>query len=113
MFKGIAIVPKGMNHWFGERKDSGSKNGLSEDLFSEPLSDGATRPQRHFSLADIRAATNDFDTRLLIGWGRLKKVYKGCMDGETSIVMINKIDALSLYHWEEVRANIKLELEWS
>lgn len=108
MFKGIAIVPKGMNHWWGARKDSGSKNGLSKDLFSEPLSDGATRPQRQFSLAEIRAATNDFDTELLIGWGRLKKVYKGCIDGGTSVVMINKIDALSLYHWEEVRANIKV-----
>ncbi|THG23093.1 hypothetical protein TEA_013172 [Camellia sinensis var. sinensis] len=64
MFKGIAIVPKGMNQWWGERKDNGSKSGPSKDLFWEPLSNGVTRPLRHFSLAQIRAATNDFKQRL-------------------------------------------------
>ncbi|GMP55417.1 hypothetical protein CsSME_00020238 [Camellia sinensis var. sinensis] len=108
MFKGIAIVPKGMNQWWGKRQDNGSKSGPSKDLFWEPLSNGVTRPLHHFSLAQIRAATNDFNGGLLIKNDSCK-VYRGYMDGETSIVMINRFNNLfSLCNWEEIRANIEV-----
>ncbi|THG22761.1 hypothetical protein TEA_021516 [Camellia sinensis var. sinensis] len=108
VFKGIAIMSKGMNHWWRERKEDSSQSGLSKDLFWEPLSDGFTRANHHFSLDEIRAATNDFNERLLIGNDMFKNVYKGCVDGETSIVMINRFSALALRNWKEVRANIEV-----
>ncbi|GMP55453.1 hypothetical protein CsSME_00020266 [Camellia sinensis var. sinensis] len=108
VFKGIAIMSKGMNHWWRERKEDSSQSGLSKDLFWEPLSDGFTRSNRHFSLDEIRAATNDFNERLLIGNDMFKNVYKGCVDGETSIVMIKRFSALALRNWKEVRANIEV-----
>ncbi|XP_028083093.1 receptor-like protein kinase FERONIA [Camellia sinensis] len=37
-----------------------------------------------------------------------KNVYKGCVDGETSIVMIKRFSALALRNWKEVRANIEV-----
>ncbi|XP_057963516.1 receptor-like protein kinase FERONIA [Malania oleifera] len=36
---------------------------------------------RHFSLAELRSATNDFDDAFIIGVGGFGKVYTGCMDG--------------------------------
>ncbi|KAL7219795.1 hypothetical protein ACSBR2_012789 [Camellia fascicularis] len=86
MFQGIAIVPKGMNHWWRERKENSSKSGLSNGSFWEPLPDSVTRPHHHFSLADIQAATNDFNKLLLVGNNGLCKLYKGFLGGETGIV---------------------------
>ncbi|THG03409.1 hypothetical protein TEA_026316 [Camellia sinensis var. sinensis] len=69
----------------GKKGDS-SKSGLSNDLFWEPLPDSVTRPHHHFSLADIQAATNDFNKLLLVGNEGLCKLYKGFLGGETGIV---------------------------
>ncbi|GMP55474.1 hypothetical protein CsSME_00020284 [Camellia sinensis var. sinensis] len=107
VFKGIAIMSKGMNHWWREKNEDSSHSGLSKDLFWEPLSDGFTRSHCHFSLDEIRAATNDFNEGLLIGNDMFKNVYKGCVDGESSIVMIKRFSALALRNWKEVRANIE------
>ncbi|XP_028051335.1 probable LRR receptor-like serine/threonine-protein kinase At5g65240 isoform X2 [Camellia sinensis] len=109
VLQGIATVPKGMNHWWWERKENGFKSGPSNDSFWEPLPDSVTRQLRRFSLADIRAATNDFSEDRLIGKGCLCKVYKGYLDGETGIVAIKRFKELkSLQLWEEARVEIEV-----
>ncbi|GMP55456.1 hypothetical protein CsSME_00020268 [Camellia sinensis var. sinensis] len=109
VLQGIATVPKGMNHWWRERKENGFKSGPSNDSFWEPLPDCVTRQLRRFSLADIRAATNDFSEDRLIGKGCLCKVYKGYLDGETGIVAIKRFKELkSLQLWEEARVEIEV-----
>ncbi|KAL7251124.1 hypothetical protein ACSBR1_013036 [Camellia fascicularis] len=109
VLQGIATVPKGMNHWWRERKENGFKSGPSNDSFWEPLPDSVTRQLRRFSLADIRAATNDFSEDRLIGKGWLCKVYKGYLDGETGIVAIKRFKELkSLQLWEEARVEIEV-----
>ncbi|XP_028083094.1 putative receptor-like protein kinase At5g39000 [Camellia sinensis] len=90
VLRGIATVPKGMNRWWRERNE----NGPSNDSFWEPLPDSVTRQLRRFSLADIRAATNDFSEDRLIGEGQLCKVYKGYLDGATGIVAIKMLATL-------------------
>lgn len=43
---------------------------------------------RHFSLAEVRSATNDFDNLLVIGRGGFGLVYKGVIDGGVITVAI-------------------------
>ncbi|THG08126.1 hypothetical protein TEA_015097 [Camellia sinensis var. sinensis] len=105
VLRGIATVPKGMNRWWRERNE----NGPSNDSFWEPLPDSVTRQLRRFSLADIRAATNDFSEDRLIGEGQLCKVYKGYLDGETGIVAIKRFkESKSLQLWKEARVEIEV-----
>lgn len=102
VLQGIATVPKGMNRWWRERNE----NGPSNDSFWEPLPDSVIR---RFSLADIRAATNDFSEDRLIGEGQLCKVYKGYLDGETGIVAIKRFkESKSLQLWKEARVEIEV-----
>ncbi|KAL7225645.1 hypothetical protein ACSBR1_020912 [Camellia fascicularis] len=109
VLQGIATVPKGMNHWWRERKENGFKSGPSNDSFWEPLPDSVTQQLRRFSLADIRAATNDFSWDHLIGEGWCCKVYKGFLDGETGIVAIKRFKELNpLQLWEEARVEIEV-----
>ncbi|THF93860.1 hypothetical protein TEA_025360 [Camellia sinensis var. sinensis] len=109
VLQGIATVPKGMNRWWRERKENGFKSGPSNDSFWEPLPDSVTRQLRRFSLADIRAATNDFSEDCLIGEGGLGKVYKGYLDGETGIVAIKMLATLqSRQAREEARVEIEV-----
>ncbi|KAK9277242.1 hypothetical protein L1049_006781 [Liquidambar formosana] len=68
---------------------------------------------RQFSLAEIRAATNNMDEALVIGSGGFGRVYRGFVDGEVTQVAIkrgnpqsnqgvrefhNEIDLLSTFH---------------
>ncbi|KAG6660155.1 receptor-like protein kinase FERONIA [Carya illinoinensis] len=46
---------------------------------------------RYFSLAEIRAATNDFDDLLIIGVGGFGNVYKGYIDGGVNSVAIKRL----------------------
>jgi serine/threonine protein kinase len=45
----------------------------------------------YFSLAEIRAATNDFDDVLIVGVGGFGKVYKGYIDGGVNPVAIKRL----------------------
>ncbi|CAL5394980.1 unnamed protein product [Camellia sinensis] len=102
VLQGIAAVPKFMNRWWRERNE----NGPSNDSFWEPLPDSVIR---RFSLADIRAATNDFSEDRLIGEGQLCKVYKGYLDGETGIVAIKRFkESKSLQLSKETRVEIEV-----
>ncbi|THG16514.1 hypothetical protein TEA_009610 [Camellia sinensis var. sinensis] len=110
VLQGIATVPKGMNRWWRERKENGFKSGPSNDSFWEPLPDSVTRQFRRFSLADIRAATNDFSEDRLIGEGGFRKVYKGYLDGETGIVAIKMFVAATLQS-RQAREEARVEIE--
>ncbi|KAI8010610.1 Receptor-like protein kinase FERONIA [Camellia lanceoleosa] len=110
VLQGIATVPKGMNRWWRERNENGFKSGPSNDSFWEPLPDSVTRQFRRFSLADIRAATNDFSEDRLIGEGGSRKVYKGYLDGETGIVAIKMFAAATLQS-RQGRKEARVEIE--
>ncbi|KAG2710923.1 hypothetical protein I3843_04G048300 [Carya illinoinensis] len=50
-----------------------------------------TSLSRYFSLAEIRAATHNFDDAFIIGVGGFGKVYKGYIDGGTHQVAIKRL----------------------
>ncbi|KAG5560748.1 hypothetical protein RHGRI_003927 [Rhododendron griersonianum] len=84
-FQGIKFVPKCMNRWWRAGKGNGSKDG------GGPILVGLNRSlYPRFSLAEIRAATNDFNDGLLIGQGSLFRLYKGCMVEGTRAVIIKQ-----------------------
>ncbi|KAG6660157.1 receptor-like protein kinase FERONIA [Carya illinoinensis] len=81
-------------------KDSGSSDGTS---WWGPFSFTTTKStktrksslpsalSRYFSLAEIRAATNNFDDTLIIGVGGFGNVYKGYIDGGDHPVAIKRL----------------------
>ncbi|XP_078445919.1 receptor-like protein kinase ANXUR1 [Wolffia australiana] len=54
---------------------------------SSHLSSLAVSLSRHFSLAEIRQATNNFNEKLVIGVGGFGKVYRGVVDGGTKVAI--------------------------
>ncbi|THG00866.1 hypothetical protein TEA_006918 [Camellia sinensis var. sinensis] len=95
VLQGIAIVSKGINRWWRERKDGGFKSGPSNDSFWESIQDVIV-PLRRFSLADVRAATNGFNKGCLLGNGGFGNVYKGFLDRETRVVAIKRFGVMGL-----------------
>ncbi|KAF7151060.1 hypothetical protein RHSIM_Rhsim02G0065900 [Rhododendron simsii] len=84
-FWGIKIVPKGMNRWWRAGKGNGPNDG------GGPILDDLTRSlYPRFSLAEIRAATNDFNVGLLISQDSLFRLFKGCMVEGTRAVIIKQ-----------------------
>lgn len=80
-----------MDQWLRDRKGISSSSGQSNDSPPESDSNRATQSYCHFSLAEIRVATNDFNKSLLVP--NSNRVYKGVLqiDGKARIVVIKRI----------------------
>ncbi|KAI6670375.1 hypothetical protein NL676_005260 [Syzygium grande] len=63
---------------------------------------------RHFSLAEIRAATNDFDEVFVVGVGGFGNVYKGYVDGGTTQVAIKRLNPGSQQGLHEFLTEIEM-----
>jgi hypothetical protein len=63
---------------------------------------------RYLSLAEIRAATNDFDDDLIVGNGGFGNVYKGYIDDRTTPVAIKCLTSGSKQGAHEFRTEIKM-----
>ncbi|KAM0039822.1 putative protein kinase RLK-Pelle-CrRLK1L-1 family [Helianthus debilis subsp. tardiflorus] len=63
---------------------------------------------RHFSLKEVKAATDEFNDSFVIGKGGFGKVYKGCMNKATTIVAIKRLDSSSRQGFQEFRTEIEM-----
>ncbi|KAL3719299.1 hypothetical protein ACJRO7_004283 [Eucalyptus globulus] len=63
---------------------------------------------RHFSLAEIRAAANNFDKVFIIGVGGFGNVYKGHIDGGATQVAIKRLKPGSRQGLHEFRTEIEM-----
>ncbi|GLT43023.1 hypothetical protein SLA2020_169990 [Shorea laevis] len=63
---------------------------------------------RHFSIAEIKAATQDFHDRFMIGSGGFGNVYKGIIDGGTTTVAIKRLNPLSRQGAHEFHTEITM-----
>ncbi|QCE12692.1 interleukin-1 receptor-associated kinase 4 [Vigna unguiculata] len=70
------------------KKDGTSRGGGSSSL--------PTNLCRHFSIAEIRAATNSFDEQMGVGVGGFGKVYRGYIDDGSTCVAVKRLKRGSL-----------------
>lgn len=69
---------------------------------------GTIRSGRRFTLAEIRAATNDFDESLVIGVGGFGKVYKGEIDESSTLAAIKRSNPQSQQGLKEFETEIEM-----
>ncbi|KAF8010439.1 hypothetical protein BT93_J1157 [Corymbia citriodora subsp. variegata] len=98
-------------------KDSTSSDGtswwgpVSYATIESPKTEGSSLPSdlcRHFSLAEIRAATNNFDKVFIVGVGGFGNVYKGYVDGGATQVAIKRLNQGSQQGLHEFRTEIEM-----
>ncbi|XP_021739420.1 receptor-like protein kinase FERONIA [Chenopodium quinoa] len=63
---------------------------------------------RYFTLAQIKAATRDFDKDLIIGTGGFGKVYKGTFDDGNTTVAIKRLNSTSKQGAHEFQTEIEM-----
>ncbi|GKV17002.1 hypothetical protein SLEP1_g27562 [Rubroshorea leprosula] len=63
---------------------------------------------RHFSITQIKAATQDFNDQFLIGIGGFGDVYKGIIDGESTTVAIKRLKSSSMQGAHEFHTEIAM-----
>ncbi|XP_050228533.1 receptor-like protein kinase FERONIA [Mercurialis annua] len=63
---------------------------------------------RHFSLSEIKAATDNFHKNLIIGTGGFGNVYKGEIDDGTMVVAIKRLNPESRQGTKEFRTEIEM-----
>ncbi|GLT31643.1 hypothetical protein SLA2020_063660 [Shorea laevis] len=63
---------------------------------------------RHFSITQIKAATQDFNDQFLIGIGGFGNVYKGIINGETTTVAIKRLKSSSMQGAHEFHTEIAM-----
>jgi len=85
---------------YKNQKDGTSRGGGSSSL--------PTNLCRHFSIAEIRAATNDFDKLFVVGVGGFGDVYKGYIDNGSTPVAIKRLKPGSQQGLDEFMNEIKM-----
>ncbi|KAK9924883.1 hypothetical protein M0R45_033229 [Rubus argutus] len=85
-------------------KDSGS----SRRRMKSTMTPESSYLCRYFSLAEIKAATKNFNDTFIIGAGGFGNVYKGCIDGGTTPVAIKRLKPESSQGALEFKTEIEL-----
>ncbi|KAJ0100562.1 hypothetical protein Patl1_21677 [Pistacia atlantica] len=98
-------------------KDSGSSTGASFWVTFSPSTTKSTKSRgsslpsdlcTHFSLSEIKAATNDFDDVFIIGVGGFGNVYKGYVDDGSTPVAIKRLNPGSQQGVQEFNTEIEM-----
>ncbi|KAG5400820.1 hypothetical protein IGI04_015427 [Brassica rapa subsp. trilocularis] len=63
---------------------------------------------RRFSISEIKYATNDFDEKLIVGTGGFGSVYKGRIDGGTTLVAVKRLGIASKQGAKEFKTELEM-----
>ncbi|XP_048140250.1 receptor-like protein kinase FERONIA [Rhodamnia argentea] len=94
--------------FFLYRQRNGARDSASSKLAKTQGSSLPSDLCRHFSLAEIRVATNNFDEVFIIGMGGFGNVYKGYVDGGATQVAIKRLNPRSQQGLHEFMTEIEM-----